>query len=446
MTISSLVLTGSVAGPKSDTDTHAISFPIMSTTGIFIIEVEDATGLETALVMGVDYSLVLDGTAPSTATLTFRRDLDAGSTWHYERDTALDQQTTFTYAGKYPSESHERALDRLTLIAQENDHRAAGRALVRPVSDGDTPDMTLPTKVLRASNTLGFDVDAAPIPVAGVLTLDMLVTPYMKVLLQKATAVLAKAYLEVREMARGHIAGLITANGTDTDHEIDIADGEARSAGNDADLVLATGVTIDIEDSGVLGLFSGAVAALTTYHVFIIKKDSDGTISAGFDIDIDCANIPSGYTAYRRIWSVMTDGGADIWQYTQVRDLCVWTEPDVHSQLVGASESFETVHAPQGLALLVTMNVYCYHGNLPRIAVVSSPYNSDEAPSLAAGPLYNAEAYVVEPLGIDFEMASASQVTILTDTAARVRMRASDANTTIKTSPLWHEDRRGRDD
>jgi len=58
----------------------------------------------------------------------------------------------------------------------------------------------------------------------------------------------------------------------------------------------------------------------TSYHLFLIRKDSDGSIDAGWDTDIDCANIPSGYTAYRRIRSYLTDGSANILDTVQDGD------------------------------------------------------------------------------------------------------------------------------
>lgn len=68
------------------------------------------------------------------------------------------------------------------------------------------------------------------------------------------------------------------------------------------------------------GLFSGSIAASTTYHCFLIVKDSDLTVDAGFDTDLGAANIPTGYTAYRRIGSIYTDGTPDIVPFTQYGD------------------------------------------------------------------------------------------------------------------------------
>lgn len=60
------------------------------------------------------------------------------------------------------------------------------------------------------------------------------------------------------------------------------------------------------------GLFSGSKAINTTYHVFIIRNDATGLTDAGFDTDVDAANRPAGYTAYRRRGGFMTNGSGNI--------------------------------------------------------------------------------------------------------------------------------------
>lgn len=50
----------------------------------------------------------------------------------------------------------------------------------------------------------------------------------------------------------------------------------------------------------------------TWYHVFVIKRDSDGNVDAGFDTDIDAVNLLAGFSGsiqYRRVGSVYRSGG-----------------------------------------------------------------------------------------------------------------------------------------
>jgi hypothetical protein len=128
-----------------------------------------------------------------------------------------------------------------------------------------------------------------------------------------------------QSLPTGHITGLETATGTDTEHDIEIAPGKCRSYDDTSDMILNSAITKQIDATwaagdGAGGLFSGTVAIDTTYHLFLIRKDSDGSIDAGWDTSISAANMPAGYTAYRRIASHITDSSANIVRFTQRSD------------------------------------------------------------------------------------------------------------------------------
>jgi len=154
------------------------------------------------------------------------------------------------------------------------------------------------------------------------------------------------------------ITGLqISNNSTDAEHDIDIAPGRARSADNTATLTLTATLTKQIDaawtagdDAG--GMFTGSVAADTTYHVFLIRKDSDGSIDAGIDVSATAANAPAGYTAYRRVGSVLTDASGNIMPFKIVGDFVRWTAPtqDVNASL-GLTPTSYAIKTPLGLKL-----------------------------------------------------------------------------------------------
>lgn len=117
---------------------------------------------------------------------------------------------------------------------------------------------------------------------------------------------------------REYINGLIaTINTTDSDHDIDLGVGECADSTNTKILKLTSGLTKQIDathaegtDQG--GMFTGTVAADTTYYFHIIRKDSDGSLDAGYDTSATAANIPTGYTDYRKLHEVTTDASANI--------------------------------------------------------------------------------------------------------------------------------------
>lgn len=113
------------------------------------------------------------------------------------------------------------------------------------------------------------------------------------------------------------ISGLVGVNGVDADHDITISTGICRDSANTTTLSLSAALTKQIDSVWAVGdaaggLFTGVVANDTWYHLFLIRKDSDGSIDAGFDTSVVAVNIPAGYTAFRRIGSVLTDGSANI--------------------------------------------------------------------------------------------------------------------------------------
>lgn len=130
----------------------------------------------------------------------------------------------------------------------------------------------------------------------------------------------------------GYKFGLVLANNGAT--QIDISTGKARSAADNYDLVLAATMTKTLQAVGAWaagtnqnGLFSGAKANSTWYHCFLIRKDADGSIDAGFDTSITAANKPAGYSNYRRIGSILTDASGNIRSFLQVGNKFIWTTP-----------------------------------------------------------------------------------------------------------------------
>lgn len=127
----------------------------------------------------------------------------------------------------------------------------------------------------------------------------------------------------------GGIVGLVLSNDTDTDHDIQVSAGACVDSTGTVHMQLATAMTKQIDAAWAVGddaggLFSGSVANSTLYNVFLIRKDSDGSIDVGFDTSATAANIPSGYTYYRWIGYVLTDGSANIRNFTMGNDWLVF--------------------------------------------------------------------------------------------------------------------------
>jgi hypothetical protein len=117
---------------------------------------------------------------------------------------------------------------------------------------------------------------------------------------------------------------LVSINGTDDSHDIDVAVGTCRDSTNTVDITTAALVK-QLDTTWAAGTPAGGLNATdfavgssnmeasTDYHIFAIMH-SDGTVDAGADKDITAASLltDSGYTYYRRLAVVTTDSLANI--------------------------------------------------------------------------------------------------------------------------------------
>ena len=241
----------------------------------------------------------------------------------------------------------------------------------------------------------------------------------------------------------GAIHGLTLSNGTDADHDIDIAVGGARDAADIYTMNLSSGLTKQI-DAGFAagtnagGLFSGTVAIDTWYHTFLIKKDSDGTIDAGFDTSVTAANIPAGYTAYRRIGSVLTDGSSNILGFHQdSNDFHFDTPVQDHSAAfpTGARSSI-TVSTPLGVETKANIAVSQTEASDNIVYVyVSSLNQPDVAPS----------ASVWNMRFDDYRTGSwhGDMLNVYTDVSSQIGLRSTLAYAGTINTNGW-EDKRGQ--
>src|SRR6218665_3825750 len=113
-----------------------------------IVARREVGGVSAALAFGADYTVV-GGETDAGGTLTLVAS-PAGAVLTVQRVTPRDQQTDYQTNDTFPAETHERALDKLTAIAQETGADLAdveSRALRVP--PGETIDV-LPALPARA--------------------------------------------------------------------------------------------------------------------------------------------------------------------------------------------------------------------------------------------------------------------------------------------------------
>ena len=191
MTVSSETTKVSYAGNDSTTE-FAVSFYFLANADIRAILVDDATGAETTQVETTDYTLTGAG-VPAGGTLTMLTAPATGETLIIKRDMAIKQETDYVENDPFPAESHEEALDRLTMINQQQQEEI-DRAILAPEGDDGTTDYTLPPA--EASKLLRWKPDASALENINVEDIGAVsISDFGKTLIDDADAAEAQATL-----------------------------------------------------------------------------------------------------------------------------------------------------------------------------------------------------------------------------------------------------------
>jgi hypothetical protein len=128
-------------------------------------------GVVTPLVQGSDYAVV-GGATDSGGTVTVAAAGAIGTRLQIRRVTARNQGMDYTTADTFPAQSHEAALDKAMLIAQELDvgitdtrriiDDLALRTLLVP---GGESTLAIPALAVRAGKLFGFDAGGNPVAI-----------------------------------------------------------------------------------------------------------------------------------------------------------------------------------------------------------------------------------------------------------------------------------------
>jgi len=127
-----------------------------------------------------------------------------------------------------------------------------------------------------------------------------------------ATAVRKTAITNLREFPTGHLYGFpMYNNATNPNYQIDIEPGVCRSSDDTTDLVLTTTLTVDISASGANGLDTGSESSFVWYYIYLIYNPTTSAYASLISNSSTSPTLPSGYTKYRRLGSVINDGSSN---------------------------------------------------------------------------------------------------------------------------------------
>jgi alpha-tubulin suppressor-like RCC1 family protein len=136
------------------TTEFAVPFYFLDVTHIEVV-VTDTAGVESTKVLNTDF-IVSGAGSPSGGTVTFTAAPTAGHTVAILRNVPMTQLVDYVSGDNFPAETHEQALDKLTMIAQYL-YDLLQRSLKYPTSETNTANYILPAAVARQNTLLGYD-------------------------------------------------------------------------------------------------------------------------------------------------------------------------------------------------------------------------------------------------------------------------------------------------
>jgi hypothetical protein len=238
--------------------------------------------------------------------------------------------------------------------------------------------------------------------------------------------------------------GLTLANdGATPASVIDIAPGVATDSTNAVAMTLASQVNKNLAatwaaGSNAGGLDTGSKAISTWYHVYLIQNPTTTAVDALFSLSPNAPTLPSGYTSFRRLGSVRTDGSGNIIAFTQLGDTYLWMTPsqDINQTTLSTTGALSTMLVPMGVKVEGIFQPLL-SGDLICNVAITSPDINNYAPGGTLETLAIAQSSV----------NSVCEIRVRTNTMSQIRTRSTSATGTglvFSVYTLGWNDTRGR--
>jgi hypothetical protein len=242
-------------------------------------------------------------------------------------------------------------------------------------------------------------------------------------------------------ITRSYLAGLglSTAGASAT---FAVAAGQCANSTNIDTMTLAASISKTTSSwavgSGNGSLDTGAIANSTWYHAYLIKRPDTAVVDVLVSLSATSPTMPTSYTLFRRIGSMLTNGSAQWTAFTQLGDEFIWSTPvqDSTSGAYTTTATLQTLTVPLGIQ--VWAQIYGIAQTLAANGeiLITSPDATDVAASVTAFNIFTPIAATNSTYGV---------FSIRTNTSSQIRIRASAASTTVYVNTFGWIDRRGRD-
>jgi hypothetical protein len=249
-------------------------------------------------------------------------------------------------------------------------------------------------------------------------------------------------------VVRGHLAGL-TLSTTGSSATFAVAAGMAADSSNVNMMSLAAALSKTTSawavgnNNGALD--TGTIGATAWYHVYLIKRPDTGVVDVVISATATPANgptvMPSGYTLFRRIGSMLTNASSQWVKFSQFGDEFLWDVPfgDVNDAALSTTAKTYVLTVPIGVQVNALIRSANFNAAANSLVLINS---LDEAVAAVGVPLGNRTSGNPVAGALAGSIATTN---VRTDTSARVRAIGTTASTTIHIATYGWVDRRGRD-
>lgn len=240
----------------------------------------------------------------------------------------------------------------------------------------------------------------------------------------------------------GHIYGLIMSNSAgDTTNDITIQSGTCTATNTGVQMVLSSTITKQLDSTWALGNAAGgrdtsSILTDTTYHIYVIRRSDTGVVDVIMSQSVGGPTMPSGYTDWRRIGSIIRSGGVNL-PFYQLGDRFLYKSEITDRNSTAAGTFTQLMSVPTGISVFPIFRVSQRQGTLGQ-AVTSL---SDGVAGAIARPV------IATAVADDFDIVAIDGF-FQTNTSGQIALELQITGGTVTThtiSTQGYIDRRGRD-
>lgn len=181
-----------------------------------------------------------------------------------------------------------------------------------------------------------------------------------------------------------YFSGFVLANNaTAPTTTLDVAPGAARDTTDTVNLKLPGTLRGILQAAGgwAVGdnqnkLDTGVKAINAWYHVFVIRRTSNGTVDILFSLSPTAPTLPDGYAGFKRISSIRTDASGSIIPFFNVGRRFTWLTPIMDLTASVATAALFTLSVPTGVPVMARFWVAVYGAGDSGVVYTSPSANS----------------------------------------------------------------------